>query len=62
MAKLRYRRVLLKIGGEALMGKGKGEYGIDLGIARNIAKQIALCPTPWNADRGRNRRRQYLAR
>ena len=41
MAKLRYRRVLLKIGGEALMGKGKGEYGIDLGIARNIAKQIA---------------------
>ena len=41
MAKLRYKRVLLKIGGEALMGKGKGEYGIDLAIARDIAKQIA---------------------
>lgn len=41
MAQLRYKRVLLKIGGEALMGKGKGEYGIDLAIARDIAKQVA---------------------
>lgn len=41
MANLRYRRVLLKIGGEALMGRGKGEYGIDLAVARDIAKQVA---------------------
>ncbi len=34
----RYRRVLLKLSGEALMGKEK--YGIDPDIVRNIAQQV----------------------
>jgi len=36
---LRYRRVLLKISGEALMGEGK--YGIDQAVVARIAEEIA---------------------
>lgn len=36
--KLRYRRVLLKISGEALMGKG--QYGIDNDTVRRIAAEV----------------------
>ncbi len=39
MGELRYRRVLLKLGGEALIGEG--QYGIDPLVARRIARQIA---------------------
>ena len=38
MSKQEYRRVLLKISGEALMGEG--EYGIDAATVANIAAQI----------------------
>ncbi len=34
----RYKRVLLKVSGEALMGKG--EYGIDTSVLRGISEQI----------------------
>jgi len=37
-AKLRYRRVLLKISGEALMGKG--QYGIDNDTVKRIAAEV----------------------
>jgi uridylate kinase len=37
-AKLRYRRILLKLSGEALAG-GKG-YGIDLGVIAGIARDV----------------------
>jgi len=35
---LRYRRALLKISGEALMGAG--EYGVDFGTVRRIAEDV----------------------
>jgi uridylate kinase len=38
-AKLRYRRILLKLSGEALAG-GRG-YGIDLGVIGGIARDVA---------------------
>ena len=38
-AELAYRRVLLKISGEALMGDG--QYGIDQGVVRRIAQEVA---------------------
>ena len=38
MSKPEYKRVLLKISGEALMGEG--EYGIDAATVANIALQI----------------------
>jgi uridylate kinase len=38
-AQLAYRRVLLKLSGEALMGERP--YGIDPGVARQIARQVA---------------------
>jgi len=34
----RYKRVLLKVSGEALMGEG--EYGIDTGVLRGISEQV----------------------
>ncbi|MFO8100776.1 MAG: UMP kinase [Dehalococcoidia bacterium] len=34
----RYKRVLLKVSGEALMGDG--EYGIDTGVLRRISEQV----------------------
>lgn len=36
----RYKRVLLKISGEALMGEG--QYGIDINVLRDISRQISL--------------------
>ena len=36
----RYKRVLLKISGEALMGEG--QYGIDVNVLRDISRQISL--------------------
>ena len=36
----RYKRVLLKISGEALMGEG--QYGIDINVLRDISQQISL--------------------
>lgn len=38
MSNLKYRRILLKLSGEALMGDG--DYGIDPGIINGIAKEI----------------------
>jgi uridylate kinase len=35
---LAYRRVLLKISGEALMGEQN--YGIDVNVARSVAEEI----------------------
>ena len=35
---LRYKRLLLKLSGEALMGKG--QYGIDIGVANRLAMDI----------------------
>jgi uridylate kinase len=37
-APLRYKRLLLKLSGEALMGKG--QYGIDIGVANRLAMDI----------------------
>ena len=34
----RYRRILLKLSGEALMGKG--DYGIDPEVLRRLANEI----------------------
>src|SRR5262245_13402680 len=34
-----YKRLLLKLSGEALMGKG--EYGIDMGVAERLSRDIA---------------------
>ncbi len=39
MADLRYKRLLLKLSGEALMGGG--EYGIDMAVAERLAGDIA---------------------
>ncbi len=36
---LRYQRLLLKLSGEALMGKG--EFGIDMAVAERLARDIA---------------------
>ncbi|MEQ8958604.1 MAG: UMP kinase, partial [Coleofasciculus sp. C2-GNP5-27] len=36
---MKYRRVLLKVSGEALMGKLS--YGIDPGVVQDIAAEIA---------------------
>ncbi len=36
---LRYKRLLLKLSGEALMGKG--QYGIDIAVANRLASDIA---------------------
>ena len=38
-APLRYKRLLLKLSGEALMGKG--QYGIDISVANRLAADIA---------------------
>ncbi len=38
-APLRYKRLLLKLSGEALMGKG--QYGIDIAVANRLAADIA---------------------
>ncbi len=38
MDKPRYKRVLLKVSGEALMGEG--EYGIDTGVLKGISQQV----------------------
>jgi uridylate kinase len=38
MSNLKYRRILLKLSGEALMGDG--DYGIDPGIIHGLAKEI----------------------
>lgn len=37
-AKVKYRRVLLKVSGEALMGDG--DYGLDIGTVERIAQEI----------------------
>lgn len=37
-AGLAYRRVLLKISGEALMGEQN--YGIDVNVARSVAEEL----------------------
>src|SRR2546425_12164758 len=37
-SKLHYRRVLLKISGEALMGEQN--YGIDVDVARTVAEEL----------------------
>ncbi|MDX2306825.1 MAG: UMP kinase [Hyphomicrobium sp.] len=39
-AGLRYRRLLLKLSGEALMGSGS--YGIDMAVADRLARDVAL--------------------
>lgn len=38
---LRYKRLLLKLSGEALMGKG--QYGIDISVVNRLAADIAEC-------------------
>ena len=38
MSQLKYRRILLKLSGEALMGDG--DYGIDPGVINGLAKEI----------------------
>ena len=38
MSTLKYRRILLKLSGEALMGDG--DYGIDPGIINGLAREI----------------------
>ena len=55
MAKLAYKRVLLKISGEALMGPAS--YGIDLDTSAGRARSRSVEPAPrWPG----HRRRQYL--
>ena len=38
MSDIRYKRVLLKLSGEALMGDG--QYGIDPKVTDHLAKQV----------------------
>jgi uridylate kinase len=62
MARVRYRRILLKIGGEALAGPGN--YGIDPHMAEEVATkikavrdhdvQVAVVPGAGNIWRGRD--------
>ena len=44
----RYRRILLKLSGEALMGSGS--YGIDMGVCGALAEDIRLFGGPEAAD------------
>ena len=59
-AALKYKRLLLKLSGEALMGKGG--YGIDMAVADRLARDIAEAIAAGCADRRRRRRRQHLPR
>ena len=55
-----YRRVLLKVSGEALMGDLA--FGIDPDTVNRIALQIKNTQRPRHPDRRRRRRRKLLAR
>ena len=60
MAKPRYRRVLLKLSGEAL-APAQG-HGIDLDALGEIAKEVKEVAAPRHPARPGHRRRQYPAR
>ena len=55
MSDIRYKRVLLKLSGEALMGDG--QYGIDPKVTDHLAKQVkellavGLRPIIWACSR-----------
>ncbi len=57
---LKYKRLLLKLSGEALMGKGAG--GIDMGVVDRLARDVADARQGRLPDRNRGRWRQYLPR
>ena len=56
----RYKRLLLKLSGEALMGKG--DYGIDMAVVQRLAGEISRSHGGRVRDRRRGRRRQHLPR
>ena len=55
-----YKRILLKLSGEALMGDQN--YGIDPAVASQIAARRRRNPEHGRRDRHRHRRRQHLPR
>ena len=55
-----FRRVLLKLSGEALMGSR--DYGIDVPVVRALAEEIAAVHARRRRRRDRRRRRQLLPR
>ena len=57
---LRYRRILLKLSGEALLGDR--QYGVDPAFCAFIARQVARGPRARRPGRHRRRRRQHLPR
>ena len=57
---LRYRRVLLKLSGEALMGESS--YGIDSGVLHSIATEIRDVSHLGLELASGHRRRQHLPR
>ena len=57
---LAYKRLLLKLSGEALMGKG--DFGIDMAVAERLARDIAEAISAGLRDLRRRRRRQHLPR
>ena len=56
----KYRRVLLKVSGEALMGAEA--YGIDIGTVERIAADVKEAVQAGHPDLPRHRRRQHLPR
>ncbi len=58
MAELKYRRILLKLGGEAL---AEGGFGINPSQAEDLAQKIVQVLN-LGVDRHRHRRRQRLKR
>ena len=59
-AGLRYRRILLKLSGEALLGDR--QYGVDPAFCAFIARQVAEVQRARRRGRHRRRRRQHLPR
>ncbi len=49
---LKYKRVLLKLSGEALMGQY--DYGIDPEVISRIGAEIAHVESTWGTSRDRN--------
>ena len=62
MPESQYRRVVLKLSGEAFADKRIG-FGIDADVVQRIAEEVAEARArPRRRDRDRRRRRQHLAR
>ena len=59
-AEIRYKRILLKLSGEALMGDA--DYGIDPKVLHRLAREIIEVQRAGVRSRRRHRRRQHLPR